>query len=44
MADFAVGSVARVLERRGDWLLVRLESGASGNVDAWVPRAMVAAP
>jgi hypothetical protein len=44
MSDFAVGSVARVLERRGDWLLVRLESGASGSVDAWVPRAMVAAP
>jgi hypothetical protein len=44
MADFAVGSVARILERRDEWLLVRLESGASRRVDAWVLRAVVAAP
>ncbi|HSJ05854.1 MAG TPA: BatD family protein [Longimicrobiales bacterium] len=44
MADFTVGSAARVLERRGDWFLVRLESGSAGILDGWVPRAMVAAP
>jgi hypothetical protein len=40
VAEMPPGAVARLVERRGAWLLVRLEDGRP----AWVERARVAAP
>jgi hypothetical protein len=40
MAELPVGAVASLVERRGDWLLVRLDTDRLG----WVERAAVAAP
>lgn len=44
LGDLAVAATARVLERRAEWLLVRVDNDRTGPRDGWVLRAAVAAP
>ena len=40
LGDLRVGSVARLIERRDDWLRIRTDAGT----EAWVEQHIVAVP